>query len=61
LRTQLSLAIQDHQWKQALSISEEIIHDFPNARIAQEVRDRMEELKQRVAEAPAQPAEAAPA
>ena len=52
LRTQLSLAIQDGHWREALNLSETIIRDFPNTRIAQEVRERMEELRQRVAGAP---------
>jgi hypothetical protein len=49
LRTQLSLAIQDGHWREALNLSETIIRDFPNTRIAQEVRERMDELRQRVA------------
>jgi hypothetical protein len=50
LRTQLALAIKGEQWAQAYELSETISRDFPNTRIAQEVRERMEELKQRVNE-----------
>ena len=50
LRTQLALAIKGEQWQQAYQLSETISRDFPNTRIAQEVRERMEELKQRVNE-----------
>jgi hypothetical protein len=50
LRTQLALAIKGEQWQQAYQLSETISRDFPNTRIAQEVRERMDELKQRVNE-----------
>ena len=50
LRTQLALAIKGEQWREAYGLSETISRDFPNTRIAQEVRERMDELKQRVAE-----------
>lgn len=50
LRTQLALAIKGEQWQDAYRLSETIMTDFPNTRIAQEVRERMDELKQRVVE-----------
>ena len=61
LRTQLSLAIQDHKWREAYKLSETIIRDFPNTRIAHEVSERIEELRQRVVQEGAEEAEAAPA
>ncbi|MEO6437326.1 MAG: hypothetical protein ABIP55_16405 [Tepidisphaeraceae bacterium] len=54
LRTQLSLSIQDHKWHEAYKLSETIIRDFPNTRIAHEVSERMEELRQRVSQAGAE-------
>ena len=50
LRTQLSLAIQDHKWREAYKLSETIIRDFPNTRIAHEVSERIDELRQRASE-----------
>ena len=61
LRTQLSLAIQDHKWREAYRLSEVIIRDFPNTRIAHEVSDRMEELRQRVQNEGAEQEQATPA
>ena len=54
LRTQLSLAIQDHKWREAYKLSETIIRDFPNTRIAHEVSERIDELRQRASETGAQ-------
>lgn len=49
LRTQFSVAVQDHNWTEALRIGEIITRDFPNAQMAKEVRDMMENLKARAA------------
>lgn len=46
LRTQFSLAVQDHHWHEALRIGEEIVRDFPNTRIATEVKETMVALRQ---------------
>jgi hypothetical protein len=51
LRTQLALAIKGHQWQEAQRVSDEIIRDFPNTRIAQEARDGMDVIRQRAEEA----------
>jgi hypothetical protein len=51
LRTRFALAVQEHKWAEAIRLGDEIIHDFPNTRIAQEVREKMEALRQR-AESP---------
>jgi hypothetical protein len=47
LRTRFALAVQEHKWAEAIRLGDEIIHDFPNTRIAQEVREKMEALRQR--------------
>jgi hypothetical protein len=47
LRTQFSLAVQDHKWAEAMRIGDIIARDFPNTKIAQEVREKMDALRQR--------------
>lgn len=41
------LAVQDHLWGEAIIIGEQIMRDFPNTRMAQEVRDLMPSLRER--------------
>jgi hypothetical protein len=53
LKDQFSQAVQAHRWTEAIKIGDTIIHDFPNSRIALEVRDTMEPLRKRAA-APAE-------
>lgn len=50
LRTQFSLAVQDHHWAEAIKIGDQIVHDFPNSKIAEEVRSSMEGLRKRASE-----------
>ena len=52
LRTQFTLAVQDHNWPDAIRLGDEIIRDFPNTRAAQEVREMMPALRQRSEGAP---------
>lgn len=47
LRTRFALAVQEHNWPLAIRLGDEIIKDFPNTRIAQEVREKMEALRKR--------------
>ncbi|HEV2293787.1 MAG TPA: hypothetical protein VGR35_08015 [Tepidisphaeraceae bacterium] len=47
LRTQFSLAVQDHKWAEAIRLGDVISRDFPNTKIAQEVREKMDALRQR--------------
>jgi hypothetical protein len=47
LRTQFSLAVQDHKWAEAIRLGDIIARDFPNTKIAQEVREKMDALRQR--------------
>jgi hypothetical protein len=51
LRARFALAVQEHNWAEAIRLGDEIINDFPNTRIAQEVREKMEALRKR-AESP---------
>ncbi len=50
LGVQFSLAVADHSWKEALAVSRQIMEEFPNSRMAQEVRERLEVLTQRAEE-----------
>jgi hypothetical protein len=55
LRTQFSVAVQDHNWGEAIRIGDEIMRDFPNTQMAREVREMMETLRQRAGEATGAP------
>jgi tetratricopeptide (TPR) repeat protein len=48
LGVQFSLAISGEQWDKALEIGRQIIHDFPNSRMSEEIREKMDVLKQKV-------------
>jgi hypothetical protein len=50
LRTQFALAVQDHKWHESVRIGELIVRDFPNSGIAQEVKGRLDALRQRANE-----------
>jgi hypothetical protein len=50
LRTQFSLAVTEHNGREALRLGEIIVRDFPNTRIAQEVRETMDSLRAKAAE-----------
>ncbi len=50
LRTQFSLAVQDRHWAEAIKIGDQIVRDFPNSKIAEEVRGSMDGLRKRAAE-----------
>jgi hypothetical protein len=50
LRTQFGLAVQDHKWTEAIRIGDEIVRGFPNTKAAQEVREKMDVLRQRASE-----------
>lgn len=51
---QFTLAVKERNWAEALRLGEAIARDFPNTRMAQECRDKMDVLRQKVS----QPAEA---
>lgn len=48
LGVQFSLAVSGKQWSQALETGQQIIRDFPNSRMAEEIREKMDILKQKV-------------
>ncbi len=50
LRLQFAAAVQEHNWGEAVDLGDQIMRDFPNTRIAQEVREKMDALRQRAAE-----------
>jgi len=48
LGVQFSFAVSERQWDKALDIGRQIVQDFPNSKMAQEIREKMEILKRRV-------------
>jgi hypothetical protein len=48
LGIQFSLAVSGEQWDKAIQVGQEIMSDFPNSRMSEEIRERMDVLKQRV-------------
>jgi hypothetical protein len=55
---QFGQAVTDHKWNEAIRVGEVIYREYPNTRSAQEVREKMDALRQRANEpaAPAPPA-----
>lgn len=47
LGAQFKLAVKDRQWSQAVRLGEEIIRDFPNTRMAAEIREVLDGLRHR--------------
>jgi len=47
LGVQFSLAISGRQWAQAIQIGQQIVRDFPNSRMAEEIREKMDVLRQK--------------
>ncbi len=52
LGVQFSLAAADHNWRDALEAGLQIVQEFPNSRMAQEVHERMDLLRKRAEELP---------
>lgn len=50
LGVRFSLFVTERRWMQALQVGKEIVNEFPNSRMAQEVRDRLSVLEQRCQE-----------
>ena len=48
LGIQFSLAVSGEQWDRAIQVGQEIMRDFPNSRMSEEIRERMDVLKQKV-------------
>ncbi len=47
---QFTLNVKDHKWADAIKVGESIIKEFPNSRMATEVKDKMDLLRQKAAE-----------
>jgi hypothetical protein len=58
LGRQFSAAVQEHRWIEAIRAGEAVMREFPNSRIAQEVRENMDALRQRASAAQAENAAA---
>jgi tetratricopeptide (TPR) repeat protein len=50
LGAQFAAAVKEQRWAEAIRVGDGIVREFPNARIAQEVKESMEALKKRAAE-----------
>ena len=48
LGVQFSLAVSGKQWAKAIEAGEQIIRDFPNSRMAEEIHEKWDILKQKV-------------
>jgi hypothetical protein len=51
LGVQFSLAVSSRKWAQAVEVGEQITRDFPNSKMAEEIRQRMDLLRQKVGQA----------
>ncbi|MHC4337654.1 MAG: hypothetical protein ACYSTG_06860, partial [Planctomycetota bacterium] len=47
LGVQFSMAVSGKSWAKALQVGREIAHDFPNSKIAGEIREKLSVLEQR--------------
>lgn len=45
---QFSMAVSDRQWETALDVGQQIVRDFPNSRMAEEIRTKIDVLRQNV-------------
>ncbi|RKY06897.1 MAG: hypothetical protein DRP65_11135 [Planctomycetota bacterium] len=50
LGVQFSLAVSERQWQTALKTGQQIVRDFPNSRMAHEIRGKMDILHERAKE-----------
>lgn len=48
LGVQFKLAVQDREWRRAFEVGQQIMREFPNTKMAQEVSGMMDTLRQRV-------------
>ncbi|MBN1391755.1 MAG: hypothetical protein JW947_03020 [Sedimentisphaerales bacterium] len=48
LGVQFSLAVSGKQWEKAINTGQQIIRDFPNSRMAEEIHEKWDILKQKV-------------
>jgi outer membrane protein assembly factor BamD (BamD/ComL family) len=45
---QFSIAVSERRWDEALDIGQQIVNDFPNSKMAGEIRAKLDVLKQNV-------------
>lgn len=48
LGVQFSMAVSDKQWEAALDVGQQIVRDFPNSRMAEEIQTKLDVLRQNV-------------
>ena len=48
LGVQFSIAVTEKRWVQALEVGEQIITDFPNSKMSEEIHDKIDILRQKV-------------
>jgi hypothetical protein len=48
LGVRFSIAVTEKRWAQALDIGEQIVTEFPNSKMSEEIRDKMDILRQKV-------------
>jgi hypothetical protein len=48
LGVQFAMAVSDKQWGNALGIGQQIVRDFPNSRMSEEIRQKLDVLQQNV-------------
>jgi len=61
LGVRFAIAVTDQQWAEAVRTGEEIIQEFPNSRMATEVRQKLDVLRGRAAQPPPPPPATPPA
>jgi len=49
LGVQFSLLVNEKMWEKALEVGQEIVREFPNSRMAQEIRERVDVLRAKAA------------
>jgi len=55
LGSRFKLLVQDHEWTAALGVGNQIIDEFPNSRMAAEVRDLLPRIRERAGHSTTQP------
>lgn len=50
LGVQFAIRTTDQQWAESIAVGQEIIQEFPNSRMAQEVREKLSVLREKAAE-----------
>jgi hypothetical protein len=48
LGIQFSIAVSEKRWMEALEVGEQIVSDFPNSKMCEEIRDKINILRQKV-------------